>query len=402
MAENYRREVGTEGKDWFHANGAESNDETYGLLYSYETLQSDDFCPEGWHMPSEIEFKKLLQSTITDGYPNGDACPLITSSDPGLCNNGTNALGFGAQFAGIYVPQEISGIDAEYIYFDSTEWLGGTDESHPVLKLNSYGGIFIEFIPASDPIAVSARCIKDYESCPAGHYGKHCEPCSCLNGTCDDGLTGSGHCIGECSAPWGGEDCDVCADETAYGPNCESSYGTLTDERDGETYKTVQIGDYMWMAENLRYAGEDVTYYHAGGNAENDAVYGLLYNGNVAMEVCPSGWHLPTKDEFQNLLDFVNSQLNESESAFLTLIAYSTAWKDFSRQGSNKFGFNALPAGLWNSRPNFLGATAVFWTSTQGSHTSNNLLLIDRGSVYLSAGNRQEYALSVRCVADHP
>jgi len=69
--------------------------------------------------------------------------------------------------------------------------------------------------------------------------------------------------------------------------------GTFTDPRDGKVYKTVKIGEQVWMAENLAYdAGE----------------YRYHYDWETAKEACPPGWHLPTNEEWQTLVDFAGGK----------------------------------------------------------------------------------------------
>ena len=54
--------------------------------------------------------------------------------------------------------------------------------------------------------------------CPSGYYGRSCEPCTCVNGVCDDGSRGSGSCM--CDLGWAGANCDTCA-PTFKGSNCD-------------------------------------------------------------------------------------------------------------------------------------------------------------------------------------
>ena len=116
--------------------------------------------------------------------------------------------------------------------------------------------------------------------------------------------------------------------------------GTFTDSRDGRIYKCVKIGDQVWMAENLDF-GEIVRStanqvkasaahaqkYCYGDDSTNCAKYGGLYQWHTAMGlcagyvsmdassridaphrgICPAGWHVPTQDEWETLVEFVQS-----------------------------------------------------------------------------------------------
>ena len=75
---------------------------------------------------------------------------------------------------------------------------------------------------------------------------------------------------------------------------CSNASDDLIDSRDGKIYKTVKIGDQIWMAENLNYS--------TGSSWTNDtldkdgSIFGRFYYRGTSLEACPEGWHLPTKE----------------------------------------------------------------------------------------------------------
>jgi len=115
---------------------------------------------------------------------------------------------------------------------------------------------------------------------------------------------------------------------------------TFTDIRDGKIYGKVEIGGKWWMAENLNYDivnGNGSWCY--GNNGYNCYTYGRLYTWNVAMAACPSGWHLPTRDEWDNLVATAGGW----ETAGKKLKSTSGWYR--GGNGTDDFGFSALPGG---------------------------------------------------------
>ena len=171
----------------------------------------------------------------------------------------------------------------------------------------------------------------------------------------------------------------------------EFAYGTLTDERDGKTYKTVVIGKQTWMAENLNF--ENRLSYCYEGKDENCAKYGRLYKWEGAMEACPAGWGVPSLEEFQVLVAAVGGQTMAGK-----VLKSAEGWKD-GGNGSDEYGFAALPAGYVSDDTTFHneGEYAQFW-STSGTTKMYQLeFFFDRDSSYLF-GIYREYGLSVRCL----
>ncbi|MBO4435860.1 MAG: fibrobacter succinogenes major paralogous domain-containing protein [Fibrobacter sp.] len=174
-------------------------------------------------------------------------------------------------------------------------------------------------------------------------------------------------------------------------PSVEIVYGTLMDERDGKTYKTVVIGKQTWMAENINY---ETRYSFCYDNkAENCAKYGRLYIWEFAMQACPAGWGLPSLEEFQALVAAVGGDAIAGKA-----LKSTEGWKD-GGNGTDDYGFAALPAGYMkeDSTFHFVGEFAKFWSTSGTTWKSQLEMSYDRDSLFLSTAYT-EFALSVRCL----
>lgn len=123
--------------------------------------------------------------------------------------------------------------------------------------------------------------------------------------------------------------------------------GTFEDPRDGKVYKTVKLGEQTWMAENLKYGSRGYSY--------NYKTYGWLYNWYKAQEVCPTGWHLPSVDEWKEMIESFGKIYNEEgkipskkevskEELKRLNELYKSTFQALTAGGSS--GFNVLYAGL--------------------------------------------------------
>ena len=166
---------------------------------------------------------------------------------------------------------------------------------------------------------------------------------------------------------------------------------TLVTDFDGNVYHTVQIGLQCWLRENLRsthYA--DGSYfsemYYANNDSSTLALYGRLYKWNTVMHgaessevpgavqgVCPDGWHLPSKVEYDTLIDYVIANYTSSQKALASTTGWASSYSAYSPgyqpSTNNASGFCAYPTGTTLSNEGF-GESTAFWTATL--HHSNS------------------------------
>ena len=182
---------------------------------------------------------------------------------------------------------------------------------------------------------------------------------------------------------------------------CSESF---TDPRDGQSYDIVQIGPQTWMAENLNYEIEGSAC--PEGDKRNCSKYGRLYTWKAAQKACPEGWHLPDSADFEQLIaSAAGTDLASGMAVAGEKLKSTSGW--FKKgNGSDEFGFNALPAGYRlggsESAPgkfDGIGGYAHLWSATETADGLAYYLLLDFSSkaAKLSAFGKDE-ARSVRCV----
>ena len=198
--------------------------------------------------------------------------------------------------------------------------------------------------------------------------------------------------------------------------NSNFAYGSMTDPRDGTVYKTTQIGGKTWMAENLNYFDIE----GAASSIKNDWCYwdkpencesaGRLYTWKVAKRVCPEGWRLPTKADWESLLQEVGADsLNEILWKGSSKLKSVNGWEN-GGSGTDDFGFTAVPAGMkFTTRTQdgftYHGCSSLMWAATEADGGAADSLAYH---MYLDCSNdnaivntvRKINGLSVRCVKD--
>ena len=183
---------------------------------------------------------------------------------------------------------------------------------------------------------------------------------------------------------------------------------------DGYDYRTVAIGDQCWFAENLRsdnyrsgaaipgnLTDSQWTATTAGAQAvyKNDpkhlSTYGRLYNWyavNDARGLCPSGWHVPSDEEWTELTEALGGKAVAGEKM------KTSSWK-----GTNASGFMALPGGyrdFVNGNFNKLGDSGYWWSSSPDESPAWYRYLYSGSSNVSRYGSNNRDGFSVRCVRD--
>jgi uncharacterized protein (TIGR02145 family) len=215
--------------------------------------------------------------------------------------------------------------------------------------------------------------------------------------------------------------------------------GGQINDFDGNTYNTVQIGDQCWMAENLK----TTTYQNGspipnvtGGSAwsslttgayawyNNDIGwkdhYGALYNWYAIIDangLCPTGWHVPTNDEWAALTNFIGGTASPHGNELKSCRQENTPlggdcnttehprWnQDSYNWGTDDFGFSGLPGGYLSYYDGSFGTIGVYgwwWSSTTfGSYHAWFRNLHNSSDYVYASGNNKPYGLSVRCLRD--
>ena len=327
MAENLNYKYYHKTARSFCYNADTANCKKYGRLYTWSAaLDSAGFfsnecwgcgngseikaagrvrgvCPDGWHLPNMVEWQDLMY------YVGENFMEKLKSRDGWNETPGTDEFGFCALPAGSRKNTEGNFLEeGEYVYF----WASSNYHYKGVSFSNARFGA----VPLSR--SASVRCVKD-----------------------------------------DGEKVEIPK------PDHEIVYGTLKDSRDNHVYKTVEIGDQTWMAENLKLGYPQAP---NGTSCPNDNLdscesYGRLYTWAAAMDsaavyskdgegcsdgmicsppdfvsgICPQGWHLPNCDEFKKLIQYVGG----SDFAGRRLKGIH-GWPEYG-DGYDLYGFNAVP-----------------------------------------------------------
>ena len=195
--------------------------------------------------------------------------------------------------------------------------------------------------------------------------------------------------------------------ETANETEIQTGFGEIISI--SHEYPTVQIGDQVWMAENLK-----ATHYRNGdaistddyavydNNESHIDTYGYLYNWHAVNDsrgLAPKGWHIPSKEEWEELREYLSEPGLATQGGKLKE-AGSDHWVTSGPRMTNETGFTALPGGVWGTRGfQWMSSRAYFWTSTELPSFAKawNFSLMEDAS--LRRNNLPyRFKMSVRCI----
>lgn len=314
-------------------------------LYKYKTKAPHrGICPSGWHIPTDAEYDTLFK--YVGGIEN--AGTVLKDSVTWRGGKNTDRYGFNMKAYDSYTDCEFRsvGYDANLWTADNRDSVGNVVyfSSSKTAAIHSY---------ARKQAYLQVRCLMD-------------EP----------------------------------VDPIEF-----NDFGTFTDTRDKQVYRTTKIGEDTWMADNLNYKPHANEASYFGSVCPNDVdsnceIYGLLYEWDVAtlkgteQGICPDGWHVSTKDDWNALIQTVNDAFTIGEK-----LKASNLWKDIYFP-QNPYGFSALPAGYsYGNSYDDVGTSAQFWLAEEVNDTVGayyEIVYNNKSIAKYTSGKK--YKRSVRCV----
>ncbi|MEI7831182.1 MAG: FISUMP domain-containing protein, partial [Prolixibacteraceae bacterium] len=450
------------GYCWYN-NDETTYSNTFGALYNGYTVNTSKVCPTGWHVPTDAECTILSSYLGGTNLAGGKLKETGTNHWPPPNTEATNESGFTAVPIGMRSFSGSFGYIGKAAYwwsctdsFSTSNWIhyvGSDNNSEGRTNSTFQNGVSIRCISGElalpTLITNTISGISSNSATSGGTISSDGGTAITTRGVCwsttttptiansktSDG-TGSGTLTSSITGLAAGTTYYVRAYATnsagtGYGNevsfkteiapiifNSNKTYGSMSDV-DGNTYKTVQIGTQLWMAENLKTTKfKDgtgiplVTDNSAWVNLitpgycwySNDIktykdIFGALYNWYTvqANKLCPTGWHTPTVADLKVLTDFIGGE--NVAGGKLKEIGL-THWLTPNNGADNESGYTGIPSGYRDGNGIYsgIGGYGSWWLSNNYNEVSNYFNL-----GYLNISSFQslcqvQYGYSVRCI----
>ena len=323
-----------------------------------DRIWSSKTCGNGWHVPDSLEWEQLIEEIGGECFAG-----IMLKSDSGWIagGNGANAYGLNIKPTGRYIDQkdyrftdariqEHVNLDS-YINFHIRDGLKNYSRSY--YYINADDDIHKSF--SSDIIISGTLCIKN-------------------NAFYDSLFEANKEIV-------------YSVLDSIFNPDID--YGEFIDPRDSSTYKTTVIGPQKWMAQNLYYKTDSSKCY-----LSKCEEYGRYYSFEDAQTVCPSGWHLPSKAEYDTL------------NYFGTHYPHNARLLSKYHGGEDAVGFSMILAASMetdDNRNSFFGHSVHFWSNEKKNDSMAYVLYgyHDFSDTLRIATERiKKNMFSVRCVND--
>ena len=406
-------------------NNSDSNCDTYGRLYDWSTAMGLNasynnsswdgndamhrgICPEGWHIPSDDDWDILMD--YADSSVAGTKLKAASgwrNYNDGDNGNGTDDYGFTALSGGNFSESSFNGVGTLSHWWSATERDASTAYYQDLH--NSYSDV--RKANESKSSLYSVRCVQDGEEKSSSSV-----PSSSsleLSSSSSVPSSSSLELSSSSSMP----------SSSSLAPS-SSSYVHIGKGNNISNYRTVVIGTQTWMAENLDYVVEGSKCYN------NDPVkcnaYGSFYTWSTAMAlpsscnssncasmiqsphrgICPSGWHIPNYDDWSMLSSYVQSNSGCS-GCDARLLKATSGWSNkhdgSSGNGTDEYGFSALPGGVGSSDGSFynVGNNGSWWSANENNSDyayTRDMRCYDDYAYWYSYGKSSSYL--VPCVQD--
>ncbi|MCQ2101719.1 MAG: hypothetical protein MJY98_00645 [Fibrobacter sp.] len=390
-------DVDVEGSSCY--NDKPENCEKYGRIYTWSMAMDIDIsydrkkygetkephqgiCPDGSHLPSHEEWNRLNE---------------FIKANPEYLTYFQNQYGGAYDYKGFY-----RSVGSEVTFISSTEYdVSGSSSLYEYAWLWYIHDDYTYFYKDNGHKYTGA-----YVRCVKGELSPNTVPSS-----------SSGHVTPVLEVVEGCNDYGYNSNWEYLNPDVE--YGCIFDERDSHYYKTVYVGDQLWMAENLRYeaaVGSSWCFNDELDEFGDCNEYGRYYGGNaIATDdpICPEGYRVPSQSDVNKLIEYMKNQ----EAGVEIFMAKTDLWdlpNENAFEGTNATGLTMLPGGLRGYDNGRFYETGVYadythrfhmWLSDKynglvGNYTFMFGNIIQWGGTYSITDKERGFGIPVRCIKE--